>query len=122
MDNSEIEEQYGMKNETHHQLEEEEMKEGRQAMVQGVCETDRQTAWLVARVELTLLVVAASTPTFHRAVRRVHGRLTGTKHHEEVSNLNSGHSGTDLEGPRHNKVIEFMKIYFEELKNEFRRK
>ena len=40
-----------------------------------------------------------SSPSFHRAVRRVHGRLTGTKHlDEEVSNLDTGHSGTDLEG------------------------
>ncbi|CCX33239.1 Similar to hypothetical protein [Tuber melanosporum Mel28]; acc. no. XP_002839517 [Pyronema omphalodes CBS 100304] len=45
------------------------------------------------------VVELLSSPTFHRAVRRIHGRLTGTQHHEDPpSNLDTGHSGTELEG------------------------
>ncbi|KAI5855281.1 hypothetical protein BZA05DRAFT_391102 [Tricharina praecox] len=84
-------------------------------------------AWLVARL--------LASPTFHRAVRRVHGRLTGVRHlqdEEEPSNLHTGHeggsdvdnvhAGADQKLPVQKKVSAFLKIYVDELRNEFRRK
>ncbi|KAG0126937.1 hypothetical protein HOY82DRAFT_491200 [Tuber indicum] len=66
-------------------------------------------AWLVARL--------LRSPSFHRMVARMHGRLTGKGQVEDYSKL----GGTKLEGGNENGFKKFVGIYIDEFKNNFKR-
>ncbi|KAI5806221.1 hypothetical protein EDC01DRAFT_609486, partial [Geopyxis carbonaria] len=71
-------------------------------------------AWLVARL--------LSSPTFHRIIRRAHGRITGAPPREEDYQHLGGTNHAYLHLGEENPVKRFMRLYYEEFRNEFKRK
>jgi len=55
-----------------------------------------------------------ASPTFNRAVHRIHGRLTGRDVPRDYSEL----GGTSLEGQDESKTRRFLRFYVEEFKKE----
>ncbi|PWW72141.1 hypothetical protein C7212DRAFT_230452 [Tuber magnatum] len=66
-------------------------------------------AWLVARL--------LRSPSFHRTVARIHGRLTGKGQMEDYSEL----GGTKLQDKDEHSFKKFVDIYIDEFKNNFKR-